>query len=165
MSREHPELIDWGLADRVARAFAGNGSGKRSVRKADLQKASRGSVRLVRDYTGLEPKGRLPAAEVIDRREWIAANLESLKTMSAGFEDGLSRSLQAPGPLGSGLRAGAGIAAGVELGLVSGFLAQRVLGQYVVAMVGRAHRSDRQSDKHRCRGTYVYDRIAWRRFR
>ena len=138
MSPERPELIDWGLADRVARAFAGNGSGKRSVRKADLQKASRGSVRLVRDYTGLEPKGRLPPAEVIDRREWIAANLESLKTMSAGFEDGLSRSLQAPGPLGSGLRAGAGIAAGVELGLVSGFLAQRVLGQYDVAMVGPA---------------------------
>lgn len=138
MSDERPQLIDWGVADRVARTLAGNGTGKRSVRRADLRKASRGSVRLVTDYTGLEPKGRLPAAEVVDRREWIAANLESLQSMSAGFEDGLARSLRAPGPLGSGLRAGAGIAAGVEMGVVSGFLAQRVLGQYDVALVGPA---------------------------
>ena len=138
MSGERPQLIDWGVADRVARTLAGNGTGKRSVRRADLRRASRGSVRLVTDYTGLEPKGRLPAAEVVDRREWIAANLESLQSMSAGLEDGLARSLRAPGPLGSGLRAGAGIAAGVEMGVVSGFLAQRVLGQYDVALVGPA---------------------------
>jgi coenzyme F420 biosynthesis associated uncharacterized protein len=129
-------VIDWGLADRVARVVAGQGSGKRSVRRPDLQKANRGSVRLVRDYTQLDPRGRLPALEVVDRREWIEANIANLRAMSSVVEKQLADSLALPGPLGSGLRAAAGAAAGVELGVASGFLAQRVLGQYDVALVG-----------------------------
>ena len=39
------EVIDWGLAERVARLIAGQGSGKRSVRRPDLQRASRGTMR------------------------------------------------------------------------------------------------------------------------
>jgi coenzyme F420 biosynthesis associated uncharacterized protein len=133
-----PQVIDWGLAERLARTLAGNGSGKRSVREADLRRAARGSVGVVRDYTGLQPKGRTPSAEVVDRREWIGANLESLRSMSAGVEQSLASSLDLPGPLGSGLRSAAGAAAGVELGLVSAFMAQRVLGQYDVALFGPA---------------------------
>ena len=129
-------VIDWGLADRVARVVAGQGSGKRSVRRPDLQKANRGSVRLVREYTHLDPRGRLPAPEVVDRREWIEANIANLRAMSSVVEEQLADSLQLPGPLGAGLRAAAGAAAGVELGVASGFLAQRVLGQYDVALIG-----------------------------
>jgi len=135
MSAE-PQVIDWGLAERLARTLAGNGSGKRSVRQVDLRRAARGSVGVVRDYTGLEPKGRLPSAEVVDRREWIGANIDSLRSMSAGVEESLAASLDLPGPLGSGLRVAAGAAAGVELGLVSAFMAQRVLGQYDVGLIG-----------------------------
>jgi coenzyme F420 biosynthesis associated uncharacterized protein len=132
----HPQVVDWGLAERLARTLAGNGSGKRSVRKGDLRRAARGSVGVVRDYTGLEPKGRLPSAEVVDRREWIGANIGSLRSMSAGVEQSLASSLELPGPLGPGLRAAAGAAVGVELGLVSAYMAQRVLGQYDVALLG-----------------------------
>jgi coenzyme F420 biosynthesis associated uncharacterized protein len=135
---DEPQVIDWGLAERLARTLAGNGTGKRSVREADLRRAARGSVGVVRDYTGLEPKGRTPSAEVVDRREWIGANIESLRAMSSEVERSLAASLDLPGPLGSGLRAAAGAAAGVELGLVSAFLAQRVLGQYDVALIGPA---------------------------
>jgi coenzyme F420 biosynthesis associated uncharacterized protein len=131
-----PQVIDWGLAQRIARTLAGNGSGKRSVRRADLRRAARGSVGLVRDYTGLEPRGRLPAAEVVDRREWIEANMHSLRTMASPAERSLADSLDFPGPLGPTLRAAAGAAAAVELGLVSAYLAQRVLGQYDVALIG-----------------------------
>jgi coenzyme F420 biosynthesis associated uncharacterized protein len=134
-------VIDWGLAERIARALAGNGTGKRSVRQVDLRRAARGSVGAVRDYTGLEPKGRLPSAEVVDRREWIGANITSLRSMSSAMERNLESSLDLPGPLGSGLRAAAGAAAAVELGLVSAFMAQRVLGQYDVALIGPARPS------------------------
>jgi coenzyme F420 biosynthesis associated uncharacterized protein len=134
--QEGPQVIDWGLAERIARALAGNGTGKRSVRQTDLRRAARGSVGVVRDYTGLEPKGRLPSPEAVDRREWIGANLDSLRSMSGGIEQGLANSLDLPGPLGSGLRRAAGAAAGVELGLVSAYLAQRVLGQYDVSLIG-----------------------------
>ena len=106
------------------------------MRQTDLRRAARGSVGMVRDYTGLEPKGRLPSAEVVDRREWIGANIDSLRSMSGGVEQNLADSLNLPGPLGSGLRSAAGAAAAVELGLVSAYLAQRVLGQYDVALIG-----------------------------
>jgi coenzyme F420 biosynthesis associated uncharacterized protein len=129
-------MIDWGLASRVARGLAGNGTGKRSVRRSDLRRAARGSVGLVRDFTGLETRGRLPPAEVVDRREWIEANLASLRAMSADVEAEFARSVGLPGPLGPGLRTLAGAAAGMEMGLVSGFLARRVLGQYDVALIG-----------------------------
>ncbi len=135
MSSE-PQVVDWSLAERLARTLAGNGSGKRSVRVDDLRRAARGSVGVVRDYTGLKPKGRLPSAEVVDRREWIDANIGSLRSMSAGVEQSLASSLDLPGPLGPGLRAAAGAAVGVELGLVSAYMAQRVLGQYDVAFMG-----------------------------
>ena len=129
-------MVDWTLATRVAQGVAGNGTGKRSVRRSDLRRAARGSVGLVREFTGLETRGRLPAAEVVDRREWIDANLISLRAMSATVETEFAASLQLPGPLGPGLRALAGAAAGVEMGIVSGFLARHVLGQYDVALIG-----------------------------
>jgi coenzyme F420 biosynthesis associated uncharacterized protein len=138
VTEARPEVIDWALAKRVAQSLAGNGSGKRSIRQADLKHAARGCVGLVRGYTGLTPSGRLPAAEVVDRREWIEANIASLRSMSATVEGQLSESLDLPGPLGSGLRGAAGLAAGAELGIASGLLAQRVLGQYDVALIGPA---------------------------
>jgi coenzyme F420 biosynthesis associated uncharacterized protein len=131
-----PQVVDWGLAERLARTLAGNGTGKRSVRQDDLRRAARGSVGVVRDYTGLQPKGRTPSAEVVDRREWIGVNLASLRSMSSGVESAMASSLDLPGPLGPGLRAAAGAAVGVELGLVSAYMAQRVLGQYEVAFMG-----------------------------
>ena len=133
-----PSLIDWTLAERVAHGVAGSGTGKRSIRLADLKRATRGSVGAVSDYTGLAPRGRAPVAEVLDRPEWIAANLASLRAMTAGVDERLAEALKVPGPLGSVMRRAAGAAAGVELGVASGFLAQRVLGQYDVALVGAA---------------------------
>ena len=132
----HPQVIDWRLAGRIARSLAGSGSGRRSVRRDDLRRAARGTVGVVRDYTGLKPKGRPPSPEVLNRREWIDANMESLQAMTADVEQDLANSLDLPRPVGPGLRAAAGAAAAVELGLVSAYLAQRVLGQYDVALVG-----------------------------
>jgi coenzyme F420 biosynthesis associated uncharacterized protein len=130
------DVIDWPLAASVARGVAGRGSGKRSIRRTDLARAARGSGGLVRRYTGLELRGRLPAPELVDRREWIEANLASLRGMSAGAEQRIAESLDLPGSLGGALRRAAGVAAAVELGLASGYMAQRVLGQYDIALIG-----------------------------
>jgi coenzyme F420 biosynthesis associated uncharacterized protein len=129
-------LIDWSLAGSVARSVAGRGSGKRSVRRPDLARAARGSSGLVRRYTGLEPRGRLPSPELVDRHQWIEVNLVSLRAVSARVEERLADLLDLPGPFGGALRRAGGAAAAVELGLISGYLAQRVLGQYDVALIG-----------------------------
>jgi coenzyme F420 biosynthesis associated uncharacterized protein len=137
MSENGTSLVDWRLADRVARAVAGNGSGKRSVRTPDLRKAARGSVPLVRDYTGLQPHGRLPSPEVVDRREWIDANMQTLRAITAVAERQLEQA-SPPGLFAGRLRGVLGAVAAVEVGVVSGVLAQRVLGQYDVALIGPA---------------------------
>jgi coenzyme F420 biosynthesis associated uncharacterized protein len=134
-------LIDWGLAGTVARTVAGRGSDKRSIRRADLARAARGSGGLVRRYTGLEPRGRLPSPELVDRPEWIDANLASLRQSSTAIEERLAESLDLPGPVGGALRRAAGIAAAVELGLASGYMAQRVLGQYDIVLIGPKRRA------------------------
>ena len=137
-SHDGESPIDWRLAGVVARALAGTGSPERALETADLHKAARGSVRLVRDYTGLQTRGRLPAPEVVDRREWIEANIRALRAVSGPLERSIAGSDPLPGPFGAGLRGLAGAAAGVEVGIASGFLAQRVLGQYDVALMGPA---------------------------
>jgi coenzyme F420 biosynthesis associated uncharacterized protein len=140
VSGDRPEVIDWDLAARIARSLAGNGTGKRSVRQAEIKKAARGSTGMVRDFTGLTTRGRLPSPEAVDRREWIGANLDGMRDMSAEAEEALARSLSLPGPAGSVARKATGIAAGIELGLVSAYMAQRVLGQYDVALLGQSRR-------------------------
>jgi len=107
---------------------------------AEIKKAARGSAGMVRDYTGLETRGRLPSPETLDRREWISANIEGMRRMSGAAEETLARSLSAPRPVGPGVRAAVGAAAGIELGLVSAFMAQRVLGQYDIALLGPSRR-------------------------
>jgi coenzyme F420 biosynthesis associated uncharacterized protein len=135
-AQDRRPVIDWWLAERVAVGMAGGGSGKRSVRQADVDAAAGRSAEAVTGYTGLVPRAELPAPEVVDRPEWIAANLTSLRSASAGIE----RTMGEPfgGPVGGFVRTLAGMGAGVELGLASGYLAQRVLGQYDVALIGPA---------------------------
>ncbi len=129
-------VVDWDLAERIATGLAGKGSGKRSVRQADVDENSAGTVELVCEYTGLRPAEPMPRPEAVSRPEWIRANIHSLQSMSVEMEEGLSSSIELPGPLGGASRRIAGTAAGVEVGLATAFVSQRVLGQYDVALIG-----------------------------
>jgi coenzyme F420 biosynthesis associated uncharacterized protein len=123
-----PDPVDWALAERVARRFAGRESLTssylgRSLRP-DFDAVTAEAEDLVADYTGLRAPGRA-SAEVLDRAGWIAANLASMRRMlaplTARMGERMNRSPIAP----VGRRI-----AGTEMGVLLGFLAQRVLGQY-----------------------------------
>ncbi|MGH9050764.1 MAG: zinc-dependent metalloprotease [Acidimicrobiia bacterium] len=123
-----PDPVDWGLAERVARRFAGRESLTtsylgRSLRP-DFDTVTTEAEELVAEHTGLRAPG--PAtAEVLDRGGWIDANLASMRRMlaplTARMGERMNRSPIAP----VGRRI-----AGTEMGVLLGFLAQRVLGQY-----------------------------------
>jgi coenzyme F420 biosynthesis associated uncharacterized protein len=123
-------MVDWFLAQRLARSVAGEPD--TPPPRADLRALATDSAERVVAYTGLTPARALPAAEWVGRAEWIAANVGSMRAL---LDPPLSRVGQELGPARHALRLGAGVVLTAEVGVVLGFLAQRVLGQYELVLL------------------------------
>jgi coenzyme F420 biosynthesis associated uncharacterized protein len=129
-------MVDWGLAERVAGALAGSGPSWEG-NEEELRAESDRAAKLVRRYTGLRPKGVLPAAELVGRDEWARVNIETFRSLSARVEEHFQSRMDDSGRGGGGLqRTIVRAATGAEVGLVVGYLSQRVIGQYDVALIG-----------------------------
>ena len=132
-------LVDWNLAERVAGALAGSGPGWDGTEQ-ELRSESDRAAKLVRHYTGLKPKGHMPSAELVDRDEWARVNIESFRDLSARVEEHLEQRMSDADKRGPGglQRTIVRAATGAEVGLAVGYLSQRVIGQYDVALIGPA---------------------------
>lgn len=129
-------LVDWGLAERLALMLAGEGPDWDGDEQ-ELRAESARAAHLVRRYTGLRPKARIPDAELVGRDEWARTNLGSFRHMSEGIEAVISGRMSKPDSGSSGVpQAIARAATGAEVGLTVGYLSQRVIGQYDVALIG-----------------------------
>ena len=123
-----PEPVDWDLAERVARRFAGREPIAASYLgrslDSDFSAVTTQAEQLVGDFTGLHAPGTASAC-VLDRAQWVHANVGSMRRMlqplTARVAERVARSPVAP----IGRRV-----AGTEMGVLLGFMAQRVLGQY-----------------------------------
>jgi len=131
---DRPGLADWGLASRVAwlLASSSNPSVTReevAALRADLTATVARADALARTATGLGDGLPVAGCRVIGRREWIRSNLEAIAALTDPVADrlldrsGLSRAL-------------ARKALGLQLGVVFGYLATKVLGQYEVFLPG-----------------------------
>ena len=144
-------LVDWSMAERVAGALAGSGphwDGSEEELRAESDRAAE----LVRRYTGLKPKGEVPSAELVDRHEWARVNLEAFRELSTRVEEHLESRMDSPRGSSAGEAEEGGsrggsrglqrtivrAATGAEIGLALGYLSQRVIGQYDVALIGPA---------------------------
>jgi coenzyme F420 biosynthesis associated uncharacterized protein len=128
-------VVDWTLAQRVAGALAGSGPDWDGSEE-ELRSESERAAALVRHYTRLRPKGRVPSAELVDRAEWARVNLESFRGLSARVEEHLQDRMNGSAGKGGFQRTIVRAAAGAEVGLAVGYLSQRVIGQYDVALIG-----------------------------
>jgi coenzyme F420 biosynthesis associated uncharacterized protein len=123
-----PEPVDWALAERVARRFAGREPIAASYLgrslSSDFAAVTTEAEQLVGDFTGLRAPGTASAC-VLDRPQWVHANVSSMRRLlhplTARVGERMARSPIAP----IGRRV-----AGTEMGVLLGFMAQRVLGQY-----------------------------------
>jgi coenzyme F420 biosynthesis associated uncharacterized protein len=123
-----PEPVDWDLAERVARRFAGRepiaASYLGGSLHSDFSAVTTEAEWLVGDFTRLHAPGTASAC-VLDRPQWVHANVASMRRMlhplTARVAERVARSPVAP----IGRRV-----AGTEMGVLLGFMAQRVLGQY-----------------------------------
>lgn len=132
-------LVDWNLAERLALVLAGSGPDWDGG-EAELRMESDRAAHLVRRYTGLRPKADLPAAELVDRVEWARVNLESFEHLSSRVEEHLQERMSGSdnGRVSGIQRTIVRTATGAEVGLAVGYLSQRVIGQYDVALIGPA---------------------------
>jgi len=119
-------VIDWKLATTVAEGIANLKPAPEASSFEHVAGPTEDSARLVSAYTGLMADS-LPHAEPVDRPLWIEGNLNSLKKVLDPVADKLGQGM---GPLSGAVSAAAGALLAVEVGAVSGMLAQRVLGQY-----------------------------------
>ena len=120
-------VIDWKLATTVADGIAHLKPAPESTAFEHVAGPTEEAARLVSAYTGLVA-AELPHAEPVDRKLWIEGNLTSLKTVLDPVAGRLGQGM--PGPLAGVAGAAGGALLAVEVGAVSGMLAQRVLGQY-----------------------------------
>ena len=86
-------------------------------------------------YTGLKPARPLPPPEGISRKEWVSSNVDSMRLL---LDPVLQRAADNLGPLKPAMEIGMGIVLSTEVGVVLGYLAQRVLGQYELVLLDEA---------------------------
>lgn len=125
-----PEFIDWPIALRVGRTVAGSGPqttpAERAQARKDFAEFTALSDELVRSFTGLDPEERAPEPLVVDRAGWIRANSESFRHIMAPLGEKLAGRV----PQSAVARRLVAGALGVQIGLLLGYLSQKVLGQY-----------------------------------
>ncbi|MBV9309807.1 MAG: zinc-dependent metalloprotease [Solirubrobacterales bacterium] len=126
-------MIDWILAERIAGYVAGSGDARPP--RADLSALAAESESRVIAYTGLQPVRPLPEPEGIGRREWVSSNIDAMRML---LDPVLSRAGEGLGPLKPAVQLGIGVVLSTEVGVVLGYLGQRVLGQYELVLLDEA---------------------------
>ena len=126
-------MVDWKLARQIAR-FAARSDATPDL-GLDMAALLVEIEPAVIDYTGLHPAGPVPRAEIVSRAEWAEVNVASISSLLEPVEERLARRLESTGPFAGALRAGAGVTLAAEVGLVAGYMSQRVLGQYELSLL------------------------------
>ncbi len=127
-------MVDWGMARQIAR-FAARSDDVPDL-GLDVAAVAREIEPAVVAHSGLEPVEPVPPAEVVGRQSWAEANLASLSSLLDPVAERLEARFDSAGPFAGALRAGAGVTLAAEVGLVTGYMSQRVLGQYELSLLG-----------------------------
>jgi coenzyme F420 biosynthesis associated uncharacterized protein len=123
-------VIDWIVAEWIAAKLAGEGRAPSPA--IDLAPIAQDAEQRVVAYTGLRPAGPLPPPEGISRKEWVASNVASTRAL---MEPMLERMTDGLGPVKPAAQLWLGVTGSTEVGLLVGYLAQRVLGQYELVLL------------------------------
>jgi coenzyme F420 biosynthesis associated uncharacterized protein len=125
------QMVDWDLAVSIGSRVAGEGPQvTREVAEqvvAELRDDANRSTGLVREFTGLVADERTAPVLAVDRPGWIRANADGFATVLAPIIDKVTEK-KGP-PSGISLAVGSRVT-GTEVGLLLGFLAGKVLGQF-----------------------------------
>jgi uncharacterized protein (DUF2342 family) len=127
-------MVDWSIARRVA-GFATRSEDRVTDPGVDLLALGAEFEPRVSEYTRLTPIDPIPSPELVSRHGWADANLDAMAELMKPVEARMGERFEKAGLLAGPLRAGAGAALATELGLVIGYMSQRVLGQYELSLI------------------------------
>jgi len=129
--RSRSPMIDWDLAVRVGSRLAGEGpvvSRAEATGVVDeLRRGAEKSTPLVRDFTGLVAQEATAPVLVVDRPGWIQANADGFASVVAPI---VAKLQEKKGPPSAMTEAIGSRITGAELGVMLGFLGNKVLGQF-----------------------------------
>jgi coenzyme F420 biosynthesis associated uncharacterized protein len=124
-------MVDWGLAVSLGTRLAGEGpevtADEAASVVAQLRRDADRSTGLVRDFTGLLAAERTAPVVVVDRGGWVQANADGFAHVLGPIVDQLQGKKGEPGFLSHAI--GSRVT-GAEVGVLLGFLAGKVLGQF-----------------------------------
>ncbi|MEW6058825.1 MAG: zinc-dependent metalloprotease [Actinomycetota bacterium] len=139
--------VNWELARQVGIASASWGREDPAASEQDqrgLEEAVRVAELQIAGLTGLEPPGDVAHVQAVRRAQWVQANTESLRAIlepaAARLSDAITKARQeAAPPEAAGfaqqlLQQLSPLLLGAQAGSVLGYLGQRVLGQYDIAV-------------------------------
>jgi putative hydrolase len=138
--------VNWELARQVGIAAAAESGEDREPTEAEgrsFEEAVRVAEMHVAAFTGLEPPGDFAQIRAIRRAEWVTASVEGLRPLVEPAATRLTQAIdrasreQLPPEMqqmGGFMAQLSPLLMGTQAGNVLGFLAQRVLGQYDVAL-------------------------------
>jgi coenzyme F420 biosynthesis associated uncharacterized protein len=139
----NPRLLNWAWARRIAVKVAQAGEtvpwgspADRELAREDYAGHVDRAMELVAEYTGIELPPARAQVYVFDRAEWVDANLAQFELMFAPLDEAYAGTLArmkgatTVGAFGQAMLSG-------QMGLLLGYLGQRVLGQYDLSLLGR----------------------------
>src|SRR5215211_1010195 len=127
-------MLDRALSVQIARLASGGDPQERLP--GDLEAWAERAKAEVARFTGLASGDALPDPEPGAREEWSEVNVAMLDEILAPVTARLDERVAAAGPFAGPLRAVTGATLAAEVGLVVGYLARRVLGQYELSLLG-----------------------------
>ena len=127
-------MVDWTLARQIARFAAGSAAAPSLDAPEFAARVAATSPALER-YTGLTPAGAMPPPEAVSRAQWAELNVDSMAAMLDPVTAKLGKRFTGAGPFAGPLQIATGATVAAEIGLVVGYMAQRVLGQYELSLL------------------------------
>jgi coenzyme F420 biosynthesis associated uncharacterized protein len=138
---DRARMIDWEWATKVAIRAAGRTPtlhpGARAQLQAQYEAMLRDIEKPIATYTGNDLSLANTTIEVLDRQGWIRANMVNFRAMLQPVEDfyreSVGRSRYGAPPA---FQQAARLMLSSQVGVLVGYLARRVLGQYDIALLG-----------------------------
>jgi coenzyme F420 biosynthesis associated uncharacterized protein len=139
--RSGRQLIDWNFAVGVALRTCGTIPPLAVAERGALEDHYRGVLEQIEEPIARYTSTRLPLqgteVRVLDRPSWIRTNASNFQELLQPFEDFYQEQARRDAAGGAAMAGMSRLALSSQLGVLLGYLARRVLGQYDISLLGR----------------------------